>query len=362
MKSISIIIFMLTLIIAYGCSPSSDKDDSNSTSWTVSGTISKSKTYSNLKIAAYFHEDLSSVETATAISNFAENMEFSQRVSNIVGLNNTNSFEFEVSVPENVVNDDFVVLILWEDSNDNSQFEIEEKHFFGHGDSSEQYFRDQYVIFEYYVEGCPSYNPSCDRDKYWHRYGFNERNNIQGQSISVSINDQVSSYPLDYPYNKLDVVFSEVNWAGTDDWSSYVWVELYNNTNSDIILDDKWTFNSRGTLSLDFYNNVIPAKKHFLIEYKDIVIPDKVADMATQNLRMEWGSMGRINLKYSYTDEYGLSGSLTVDQTPENGWPAGSTIPALSMERMNINSPGTEPSNWKDGIGDIEGAENSGDN
>ncbi|MCP4135118.1 MAG: hypothetical protein GY754_29380 [bacterium] len=148
-------------------------------------------------------------------------------------------------------------------------------------------------------------------------------------------------------YNELDIVFSEVAWAGTDTSTYDEWVELYNNTASDIDLG-AWSISGALTLEL---TGTIPAYSHFLLERtNDDSVPGKTADqLYTGGLS---NSGADISLIYN---------STTIDSiSMSSGWAAGSSSPKLSMERSNLTIPGGN-SNWQNGAGDVEGAQNSSD-
>ncbi len=157
-------------------------------------------------------------------------------------------------------------------------------------------------------------------------------------------------------YAYLDVVISEVAWAGTDDYecdgemengSNNEWIELYNNTDEDINLIG-WRI--AGKLDIDL-SGIIPAQSHFLLERtNDCSIPTKTADLIYTGSLTNTGA--EIILLY---------GDTTSDEVYMlDGWAAGSNDPKISMERINLNASG-DSSNWRDGPGDIEGAQNRDD-
>ncbi|MDY6969872.1 MAG: phospholipase D-like domain-containing protein [Spirochaetota bacterium] len=148
----------------------------------------------------------------------------------------------------------------------------------------------------------------------------------------------------DHIYQNLDIVFSEIAWAGTD-YSYYdEWIELYNNTDNDINLNG-WTIG--GDLNIHL-TGIIPAGRRFLLERTDDhSVPNKAADFIyTGGLNNE-GAI--ITIFYNNKE---------IDKV--DGWSAGSNSPKISMERIDLNSSASAE-NWQDGIGDIEGAQNSTD-
>ncbi|PJZ69568.1 hypothetical protein CH373_08605 [Leptospira perolatii] len=148
-----------------------------------------------------------------------------------------------------------------------------------------------------------------------------------------------------------DIIFSEIAWAGTDISASDEWIELRNLTSSPIDLTG-WTITvDDGTPSDILLSGTIPAGGYFLLERTDDTsVPGLSADLIyTGGMN---NSSTRLILKRQTT---------AIDETPIGNWPAGTNSPThISMERANPNSDGTLASSWKNGLGDIEGAQNSG--
>ncbi len=149
-------------------------------------------------------------------------------------------------------------------------------------------------------------------------------------------------------FNPLDLVVLEIAWAGTDTSTYDEWIELYNNTSSAVDLAG-WI------LKIDavkiYLSGTIPANKSFLLERgDDSSVPDLSADMIYS---ATLGNTGGI-VELLFTNR-----SIDLINMP-SGWAEGSsTIPRLSMERIDYNTGGSEISNWKDASGDVEGAQNS---
>lgn len=150
-------------------------------------------------------------------------------------------------------------------------------------------------------------------------------------------------------YQALDVVISEVAWAGTDTSFADEWIELYNNTTEDITLVG-WTLSDTTTSLVIDLSGTIPAGKHFLLEKTDDdTVPGTLADQIYTGDYLGNGG-GSLTLTYD---------ASTIDAVDCSGdWFAGSSSPKLSMERVDTTSDG-DSTNWQDGSGDIEGAENS---
>ncbi|MBN2041300.1 MAG: lamin tail domain-containing protein [Spirochaetes bacterium] len=151
----------------------------------------------------------------------------------------------------------------------------------------------------------------------------------------------------DSGYDSLEIVISEISWAGTDVSHYDEWIEIYNNSDEDINLAG-WSI--PGSLNIELYG-LIPAKKHFLLERtNDDSVPDKTADLIYSGSLSNTGAV--IRLVYNNRDIDYINALY--------GWPAGSNDPKISMERINTSLPG-EDTNWQNGLGDTEGAQNSSD-
>lgn len=156
------------------------------------------------------------------------------------------------------------------------------------------------------------------------------------RSISQKVIDPESKF--------LDVVISEIAWAGTDNSFNDEWIELFNNTLIDIDLNE-WAI--KGDVDI-LLSGLIPSQKHFLLERTDeLTIPDLTSDQIYSGSLNNTGGI----LYLMYKDQ-------TIDQIAMSPWAAGSNSPKISMERILLDAT-ADDSNWQDGSGDIEGAENS---
>lgn len=144
------------------------------------------------------------------------------------------------------------------------------------------------------------------------------------------------------------IVISEIAWAGTD--ISYLdeWIELYNNTSQPINLNG-WTIAGEVTVTL---SGTVPAGGYYLLERTDDdTVPGIAADLIYS------GSLGNTGGVLAVVDNSGSTNDL-VEMSA--GWASGSNSPKLSMERIALSGSGSDPANWRNGSGDIEGAQNSG--
>ena len=131
-----------------------------------------------------------------------------------------------------------------------------------------------------------------------------------------------------------DVVISEIAWMGTTYSYSDEWIELYNNTSSDINLNG-WTLSSTdGTPSINL-SGTIPANSYFLLERTDDnSVPSITADLTYS------GALGNTAENLELKDS---SGTL-VDNL--NSWYAGNNSTKATMERIDNAASGTDASNW----------------
>jgi hypothetical protein len=139
----------------------------------------------------------------------------------------------------------------------------------------------------------------------------------------------------------LDVVISELAWMGTKASSADEWIELYNNTGSDIDLAG-WTLQAAdGTPSIALAGT-IPAAGYFLLERTDddsepLVAADQIYTGALSN-------DGENLVLRDAT-------SAIVDQVDcSSGWFAGHAEARVSMTRVHPRADGNVASNWTYGI------------
>ncbi len=160
----------------------------------------------------------------------------------------------------------------------------------------------------------------------------------------------VLPFELAWGANSGDVVINEVMWAGADN----EWIELYNNTDEEIILDG-WRIDNTRSSSVEsntlLLNGKIEPGSYFVI-----------CETAMENCDFNLESISQTKYSLSLNDTYNKNGQLIlrdanqiiIDQTPEateDNWPAGKNDSKnkkyFSMERVNPKVSGIEPSNWK---------------
>ncbi len=139
------------------------------------------------------------------------------------------------------------------------------------------------------------------------------------------------------------VAINEVAWAGTAYSAKDEWIELINNTDTDIDLTG-WTLQARDGRPRITLSGIIPARGYFLLERRD---DDTVADIpADQIYRGVLENRGEVLLLRD------PSGTLIDSANGDGGrWPAGNRRQRASMERICATLPDTD-GNWatNDGI------------
>ena len=146
------------------------------------------------------------------------------------------------------------------------------------------------------------------------------------------------------------VIITEVAWGGTISDDEHEWIELYNRTSYELDLsnvrirseDDDINFSLTGTIGTSPWW----LSKTYLIERATESVTTRASDLIeTWDLLSDSGE--ELLLEFS-------SGSISyaLDQTPAvsgcSGWCAGEgTGNHESMERIDVNVPGTTTSNWQ---------------
>ncbi len=139
-----------------------------------------------------------------------------------------------------------------------------------------------------------------------------------------------------------DVIVNEVGWMGTDASAYDEWIELYNNTESDLDLSG-WSLSDGGDVSVTL-SGIITAGGYYLLERSD---DDTVSDVLADQIYA--GNLTNAGESLSLRDPLGaLIDSANGDG---GGWPAGdNTSPKRTMERIDPTSPDDDP-NWADNDG-----------
>ncbi len=140
-----------------------------------------------------------------------------------------------------------------------------------------------------------------------------------------------------------DVVINEIAWMGTDASTYDEWIELYNNTDSDVDLTG-WTIVFTGGEPVINLSDTISAHGYLLLERTD---DNTVSDIpADQIYSGNLGNAGECLLLKDSTDQ-------TIDEVDcAQDWFEGTNSPKMTMERICPDSSGSDSLNWatNDGI------------
>jgi len=155
------------------------------------------------------------------------------------------------------------------------------------------------------------------------------------------------------PSPSLDVVINEIAWMGTASSTSDEWMELYNNTASDIDLTD-WKILKNGKEFIRFSTSTIPAHGFYLLERTDDnTISDIKADLIYK------GTLKNAGERLELVDK---KGNLIDLVDCSNGWFAGSNETKQTMERVNSREQGYKETNWKNNNGIVHFGKDAGGN
>lgn len=154
--------------------------------------------------------------------------------------------------------------------------------------------------------------------------------------------------PLIHAASAGDVVISEVAWMGTQASANDEWIELYNNTDSDIDLTG-WKLQAEDGTPTIVLSGIIPAHGFFLLERTDDnTVSDIAADLVYGNDGSSW-ALSNSGEKLFLKDPLGN----VIDSANGNGgaWPAGTASPRATMERIDPTAPDSD-ANWdtNDGV------------
>jgi len=141
------------------------------------------------------------------------------------------------------------------------------------------------------------------------------------------------------PVSPLDIAISEIAWMGTTIDNNDEWLELANNTASDIDLSGWRLVSSDGTPDITL-SGVLPAHGRYLLERTDDTSTPVLAD------RIYTGSLADVGEVLTLTDN--LSNVIDIANAP-GAWFAGSNATKATMERTVLGSPGTLAGSWGNG-------------
>jgi hypothetical protein len=143
-----------------------------------------------------------------------------------------------------------------------------------------------------------------------------------------------------FAYNAGAVIINEIAWAGTADSSNDEWIELYNNTSSEIDLTG-WSIEDDGGASVyNILNGKIAPHGYFLIEDSEISVSNVVADAV---IGLSLANAGdSLVLKDN--------SNLIIDTVNGSGgaWHAGNATTKATMERIDPSNKVDSAENWAD--------------
>ncbi len=153
----------------------------------------------------------------------------------------------------------------------------------------------------------------------------------------------------------MPVVINEVAWAGTGvSYYNDEWVELYNNTKSDIDLNN-WTLYAEDKTPYISLSGIIPANGYYLIERNnDNTVSDIPADLIYGNNGADW-ALNNTSAEHLIL-AYNIGGATTtVDQIAKcsNWCNVGSSSYYKTMERYDTLVSGTDWNNWGTALGEF---------
>jgi hypothetical protein len=151
--------------------------------------------------------------------------------------------------------------------------------------------------------------------------------------------------------NSLNVVINEINWSGTSVSYNDEWIELYNNTENQIILDG-WSLEIGTSSSKINLKGEIPAKNYYLMEMTDDnTVPAVMADFIYTGSLKNGGDIIKL---------YDSSENLIDYLDCSLGWFAGDNKTKQTMERISFDLPTNDSSNWQ--MGQVNGTPKSENN
>ncbi|WP_394138370.1 phospholipase D-like domain-containing protein [Cytobacillus oceanisediminis] len=130
------------------------------------------------------------------------------------------------------------------------------------------------------------------------------------------------------------VVINEIAWMGTTASYNDEWIELYNNTGSDVVLDG-WKLRAADGTPAIALSGSIPANGYFLLERTDDqTVSDIPADLIYS------GALGNTAEHLQVLDSAGT----VIDEV--DTWYAGDNTSKATMERIDPAAEGISSSNW----------------
>lgn len=135
-----------------------------------------------------------------------------------------------------------------------------------------------------------------------------------------------------------EIVINEIAWMGTENSYNDEWIELYNNSSSDLELKG-WRLVAEDSNPEIILEGSVPGKGFFILERTDDTsLPKIKADLIYKgNLNNNGEHLKLIDDKEKIIDE--------VNCSP--GWFGGDNKDKQTMERKNQTAAGNNPKNWQ---------------
>jgi hypothetical protein len=138
--------------------------------------------------------------------------------------------------------------------------------------------------------------------------------------------------------NFLDVVINEIAWMGREASPNDEWIELYNNSSSQITLDGWKLVAEDGTPEISLKGK-IPSKGFFLLERTD--------DETLPNIKADLIYKGSLSNKGEDLKLIDSKGNLIDEVDCSSGWFEGDNKTKRTMERKDALVSGSDPENWQ---------------
>lgn len=138
--------------------------------------------------------------------------------------------------------------------------------------------------------------------------------------------------------NSLDVVINEIAWMGTQVSYNDEWIELYNNTGSQINLSG-WKLVAQDGVPEINLSGIIMANSFYLLERTD---DDTVPGISADQIYT--GALGNNGENLYLYDNFG---NLIDSLNCSTGWFAGDNSTKQTMERKNSKISGSDQTNWQ---------------
>lgn len=139
-------------------------------------------------------------------------------------------------------------------------------------------------------------------------------------------------------FDSIEVIINEIAWMGQESSFNDEWLELYNNSSSEIDLSGWEIKSENGKLNIKL-NGKISAKGFFVLERTDDqTLPEIPADLIYK---------GSLNNSGEHLVLLDKEKKLIDEINCQNGWFAGDNKTKQTMERKNSLLPGNDKNNWQ---------------